>query len=903
MAQELQYVIRTKLDAGDVKSVRDQLNKIQQEASKPSGTSGDPKETKQFQSALDELTQAYLKNAQALVDLQEQNQGYKRSLNELAEVKRVNGQLTEEEQRVELALQTALKDTQKDYRTHQTEMIALQQQAEKTSNSYFDIQARMRALSIQIKSLDPDIAGNAEQISRLTVEYNGLNDRLKKVDSSMGNMQRNVGNYENSMRSFANTLAVFQGPLGPIAGRINALATTLTRFERSAAAGGKGARVAAVGIRLMWGAIMPLSLAIVALISYFKRTERGAQQLRVILAGFRAVLNVIADRFVALGDIIVGAIREPKEAVKGLWTAIKTFLVDRIVAVGDIYTSFFRMIASGAKGAGLAVKGIFSAEARAEAQKYFEQANGELREMGKAYLRVFSFVGDIVDAAKDLYGEVVRTVNAATALEDRMNNLLEIERALGVMRAEQNRDLQEARDMARDMSRTFEERLDALAKIRRAEEELYEFELAVEQQRLEIMQEQAKLSENKEKDYQAIADQIAKVADIERAHLERSMSLRRDENSLIRARNELLLREARRQMDAENRASTMRIASIEREMVKRGEIVELAERKIADFHNTRVREQQLLEEQYKQELINQYGDLERAKEHFDEAILRAAHEMNMRELDIKNELYDAIEGRHNASISRQMETERMARQTELNDTLAQLQLRNDQIGMLEAERAALEVEIEREKEQRILELSRQLQAQGIQEYDANKMAELAIDQEYAEKRAEIERRNNALIKANRQELMDATVALTKAGLTAVFGDSKSVSVASAIIDTLAGMNKALAMGGPAGWVNAAAIGLAGFANVRKILNTSIDSKDTSAPSMDAYRPQMGFGLVDLPGGGSRGSMESQMGGMASGAQNQSTTIILDGEFDKEALSVKVRQGNDAISSRSISIGV
>jgi hypothetical protein len=102
---------------------------------------------------------------------------------------------------------------------------------------------------------------------------------------------------------------------------------------------------------------------------------------------------------------------------------------------------------------------------------------------------------------------------------------------------------------------------------------------------------------------------------------------------------------------------------------------------------------------------------------------------------------------------------------------------------------------------------------------------------------------------------------------------------------------------PLNFVNAAAVGAAGFANVRKIMSTQIGSSSVDTSSVQVTPPTPSFGLVDLPGLG------AEMASQQPPSANMQPNIILEGEFDPEFLSVKVRQGNDRISGNTIGIGV
>ena len=120
----------------------------------------------------------------------------------------------------------------------------------------------------------------------------------------------------------------------------------------------------------------------------------------------------------------------------------------------------------------------------------------------------------------------------------------------------------------------------------------------------------------------------------------------------------------------------------------------------------------------------------------------------------------------------------------------------------------------------------------------------AIDTQYAKQRADIVREG-----INTQ--LEAYSGLASA-LGALAGESKELAVAQAIIDTYVGANKAFAQGGTVGFVTAAAVIVAGLANVQKILSTPVPGGGGgggAAPAeSQAPAPQMMSGAFDLTGG-------------------------------------------------------
>lgn len=91
-------------------------------------------------------------------------------------------------------------------------------------------------------------------------------------------------------------------------------------------------------------------------------------------------------------------------------------------------------------------------------------------------------------------------------------------------------------------------------------------------------------------------------------------------------------------------------------------------------------------------------------------------------------------------------------------------------------------------------------------------------------------------------------------LSGLAGENKELAIAGAIIDTYAGATKALREGAgtPLGFINAAAIVIAGLANVRKIMQTDVGSGSggggVSMSTPQAPAPEMLSGAFTLNGG-------------------------------------------------------
>ena len=114
---------------------------------------------------------------------------------------------------------------------------------------------------------------------------------------------------------------------------------------------------------------------------------------------------------------------------------------------------------------------------------------------------------------------------------------------------------------------------------------------------------------------------------------------------------------------------------------------------------------------------------------------------------------------------------------------------------------------------------------------------------------QFEKQKTEVIKGNLNEQLEAFSGLAGA-LSALAGDNKALAIASAVIDTYVGANKAFAQGGTVGFVTGAAVIAAGLNNVRTIMATDVPSSggggSVAAPTTPA--PQMMSGAFDISGG-------------------------------------------------------
>jgi hypothetical protein len=285
--------------------------------------------------------------------------------------------------------------------------------------------------------VDVKVDGADKNLGKVKNELKGVEQQAKKSTDQIKGGFDAAGKQASALPGPVGRAAqAFQSMVGGIKSGIAVLKT----LRGALIATGIGALVVVIG----------------SLVAYFTETERGAQKLRVAMAAVGAVVGVVKDAMVGLGE------------------------------------SFVQFFKGDFKGAVNTLKNSFTG------------------------------LGD----------EIIKDTKAAIELERAMNQVKLQERELGVERAKTLKTIAEARLAAEDETKSAEERIAKIKEAAALEADLTARELANEEERLRIMKEQASLNESDEETLQKIADQEAKVAQVQLASLNLNRRLKTELNSL-----------------------------------------------------------------------------------------------------------------------------------------------------------------------------------------------------------------------------------------------------------------------------------------------------------------------------------------------------------------------------------
>lgn len=167
----------------------------------------------------------------------------------------------------------------------------------KLDQSYNGLVNRMAQLKAAQKQIDISTKEGKKQFMDYAKEINGINDKLKEMDSANGVWVRNVGNY-------ASALGGVSGQVQGLIGTLNTLKTTMKALKLSM--GWIGILIAAVagGIALI--------------VKAFKQNEQAVEKLKVAIAPLQGIMNAITNVLTKITDIISNGLAKALDVTIGL---------------------------------------------------------------------------------------------------------------------------------------------------------------------------------------------------------------------------------------------------------------------------------------------------------------------------------------------------------------------------------------------------------------------------------------------------------------------------------------------------------------------------------------------------------------------------------------------------------
>jgi len=326
-------------------------------------------------------------------------------------------QYTGNARKIEL-LKNQTKELSTAYKGNQNTLVALTSSETKQIGTLRKLELSNKQLREESKTLDLTQKQGRKRLKEINKELDKNNKMILKNADAMKKQKMNIGNYSSALQAAG-------GPLGRVVMGIQAMTKAALAF---------------LATPLGW-AIAAIGVALAALTSFFKRSEKGQDAFRKGAKVLGSILDNLLDIIDNVGEALYNMFTKPEEAIENFKAKIKK--------IGEFFQNTFGNIIGGSieifvqthvrayAKVGLAwqkFKGIFTdnAEGILKAQEKIDEADKKMEEgvervkkgaeaMGEAWDKVRKKIGDFRD-------EIVSDAAIAKKLADEEAALRKLER-------------------------------------------------------------------------------------------------------------------------------------------------------------------------------------------------------------------------------------------------------------------------------------------------------------------------------------------------------------------------------------------------------------------------------------------------------------------------------------------
>jgi len=376
----------------------------------------------------------------------------------------------------------------------------------------------------------------AQEEVKITFTIDGIEKEVKSVEE----LQKEMANLGKETKKVAQENTILARGKKAFTDMKASIKGVTTGFK-----GLKGA-IAATGL----GALL---IAVTSLVAYFKNSEEGSRKLAIAMEALSIITGKITDFFAKLGEKIVWAFTNPKEALMNFVDLIKENIITR-------FEGLLKLIPRLGKAISELFKGNFS-----EAGKIAADAVGQVV-LGVEDItdKVADATESVIEFGKTVVKEVKEAVVVATQLVDQFRAIRDAQQALIVDNALLNKEMETQQKIAEDTNRTYEERKEALEKLGEAQVKLAE-NLA-KQAKLE--EANLKLQISQESNYEKREELETQLAEATAARIDAETALETRKLDAMRITAELELQEVERKQTIRDKLAEMELEDIENEFTR-----------------------------------------------------------------------------------------------------------------------------------------------------------------------------------------------------------------------------------------------------------------------------------------------------------------------------------------------
>jgi len=201
-------------------------------------------------------------------------------------------------------------------------------------NTIKELEQAERQLVAQMKNLNTE----SEEFRAAMGRLGDVRSKLQPLRDELKNVGREMKDIDGASQKFGDRITKLEGGSGVFSNMKN----KITEVKESVMGATNGLSGMQMGVFGVVGAVA--ALVGFSLYSYFTKTDEGATKLEGILGGLRATVDTLLSGFVSLGEWIVKAFENPKQALNDLLDFVKGQVVNRFNAIGEYFAGVWKVM-------------------------------------------------------------------------------------------------------------------------------------------------------------------------------------------------------------------------------------------------------------------------------------------------------------------------------------------------------------------------------------------------------------------------------------------------------------------------------------------------------------------------------------------------------------------------------
>jgi hypothetical protein len=303
-----------------------------------------------------------------------------------------------------------------------------------------------------------------------------------------------------------------------------------------------GQAIAATGVGLLVAGIVKLT-------AKMTENKKISEALEIAFNGIGVVFNLLIEALTPLGDLLITAFTNPQEAVNTLrdrLIALKDYMGTLLdTAINPVYRGLLNLKRGFYEAAIASTEfvGLDATELKQTVREIDEQlADLVVKQEENKEALAEPFVA-ASEAIKEFVNESKSAITQSTALTKKQQELRDAQRELNVATAEAAAEVEELKRQSDDQRLSIEQRIDAATRAAEINQRFADENVAISQQRAELLREEIQLQGETEERLEALAQ-----AEIEAANARQASATIQTElqNKLFALNQELIAQEEER---------------------------------------------------------------------------------------------------------------------------------------------------------------------------------------------------------------------------------------------------------------------------------------------------------------------------------------------------------------------